>query len=67
MHRGPKCQEKKKELGSYRKKEKEKATVRSAPDGSDKDKDNDIDNNLQKNSFCQCAVAASVDSISAYF
>ena len=34
MRRGPKCQEKKKELGSYRK-EKEKATVRSAPDGSD--------------------------------
>ena len=32
-----------------------------------KAKDHDIDNNLQKNSFCQRAVAASVDSISAYF
>ena len=28
----------KEKLGSYRKKEKEKATVRSAPDGSDKER-----------------------------
>ena len=50
MRRGPKCQEKKSKLGSYSKK-KEKATVRSAPDGSD--------NNTGRLTTCSCRLSAS--------